>query len=228
MSPDSTDSSLVGLPSSTRGRSATHDQYTHKILAELESGNRVSQRSLSRDLGIALGLTNLLIRRLVHKGWVRVVRVRPNRVRYLLTPAGLTEKARMSQQALQNSVRFYAEARDRIRERFARLSAEWPDGAGTPESSRDGEKRIVFFGAGEVAEIGYVCLQGNDLRLVGVVDDHATRFFDVPVHTRRALRPGWIDRRPFGRLVIMSFEETERIKAQLAKAGFGSEDVFWL
>jgi len=26
----------------------------------------------------------------------------------------------------------------------------------------------------------------------------------------------------------MSFEETERIKAQLAKAGFGSEDVFWL
>jgi DNA-binding MarR family transcriptional regulator len=50
-----------------------------------------SQRSLSRDMGIALGLTNLIIRRLVHKGWVRIIRIKPNRVRYLLTPAGIAE-----------------------------------------------------------------------------------------------------------------------------------------
>ena len=42
-------------------------------------------------MGIALGLTNLIIRRLVHKGWVRIIRIKPNRVRYLLTPAGMAE-----------------------------------------------------------------------------------------------------------------------------------------
>jgi len=36
---------------------------------------------------------------------------------------GRAKKARMSRQVLQNNVRFYAEARDRIAERFAQLSA---------------------------------------------------------------------------------------------------------
>jgi len=101
----------------------SHDQHAHRILTELESDGRASQRSLSRNLGIALGLTNLLVRKLVRKGWVRVIHLKPNRVRYLLTPAGIAEKARMSRQVLQNNVRFYAEARDRIAERFAQLSA---------------------------------------------------------------------------------------------------------
>jgi DNA-binding MarR family transcriptional regulator len=69
----------------------SHDQFTHRILTEIEADNRLSQRSLSRDLGIALGLTNLIIRRLVRKGWVRIIRIKPNRVRYLLTPAGIAE-----------------------------------------------------------------------------------------------------------------------------------------
>jgi len=69
----------------------SHDQFTHRILTEIEADNRLSQRSLSRDLGIALGLTNLLVRRFVRKGWVRIIRIKPNRVRYLLTPAGIAE-----------------------------------------------------------------------------------------------------------------------------------------
>ena len=44
-----------------------------------------------RDMGIALGLINLLVRRLVRKGWVRIIRIKPNRVRYLLTPVGIAE-----------------------------------------------------------------------------------------------------------------------------------------
>ena len=84
----------------------SHDQYTHRISTEIEADNRVSQRSLSRDMGIALGLTNLLVRHIVRKGWVRIIRMKSNRVRYLFTPAGITEKARMSRLALQNSIQF--------------------------------------------------------------------------------------------------------------------------
>ena len=36
---------------------------------------------------------------------------------------GRAKKARVSRQVLQNNVRFYAETRDRIAERFAQLSA---------------------------------------------------------------------------------------------------------
>src|SRR4029078_13053176 len=98
------------------------------------------------------------------------------RVRYLLTPAGIAAKARLTREYLESSLTFYAEARERIRERFAELSAEL--GAAGPT------KRIVFLGAGEVAEIGYVSLQETDLELVGVIDSTRTKHvFGPPVQT---------------------------------------------
>lgn len=202
----------------------SHEQHTHRILTELETGNGVSQRSLSRNLGIALGLTNLLIRRLVRKGWIRMVHIRPNRVSYLLTPAGIAEKARMTRAYFNNSVRFYAEARDRIRQQFTNLSAAWPFNG---EDGAD-EKRVVFFGAGEVAEIGYVCLQDTDLRLVAVVDDEVKKFFDVPVYERRQLKPGEVGGQPYGCLVVMSFADVEKIRKRLEKRGLPPERVFWI
>jgi DNA-binding MarR family transcriptional regulator len=206
----------------------SHDQYTHFILTEIETGNRLSQRSLSRDMGIALGLTNLLVRRLVRKGWVRIIRIKPNRVRYLLTPTGIAEKARMSRLALQNSIRFYVDARDRIRERFVALSSELPgDGHGIDGSP--GAKRIVFYGAGEVAEVGYICLQGTGLQLVGVVDGQGReRFFDVPVYDRALLHATDINGSPFGRLVVMSFAETDKIRTQLKALAIPPDRIFWI
>ncbi len=199
----------------------SHDEYTHRILSQLENGDGVSQRTLSRSLGIALGLTNLLVRKLVHRGFIRIIHVKPNRVRYLLTPAGIAEKARMSREILEHNVRFYKQARDRIRESFEQLSAEC-DGA-APHG-----KRIVFFGGGEVAEIGYICLQGTDLQLVGVVDDERVGFFGVPVHPA-----GWLEgqvrtEEAFDRLVVMSFGEAEPVRARLDAAGVPPDRVFWI
>jgi DNA-binding MarR family transcriptional regulator len=202
----------------------SHEHHTHRILTELEAGNGVSQRSLSRDLGIALGLTNLLIRRLARKGWIRVVHLKPNRVSYLLTPAGIAEKARMTRAYFHNSVRFYAEARDRIRQQFSNLSNGWAfDGE---SSSR--EKRVVFFGGGEVAEIAYICLQDTDLRLVGVVDNTCKRFFDVPVYTRRQLRPDTVGGAAYDCVVVMSFADDAKIRRRLEKCGLPPERVIWI
>lgn len=206
----------------------SHDQYTHQILTEIEAGKLVSQRSLSRNLGIALGLTNLLVRRLVRKGWVRIIQIKRNRVLYLLTPAGVAEKALMSRAALRNSIQFYAQARDRIREQFAVLSAELSrDGRG-PDGLLTG-KRIVFYGSGEVAEVGYICLQGTDLQLVGVVDDQGRkRFFDVPVYDPSRLQATDIAGRQYNKLVVMSFGDTSKIRAQLEALTILADRVFWI
>ena len=69
--------------------STRYDRYSLRILDVVAADRAVTQRSLARDLGIALGLTNLLIKRLVRKGWMRVTHISPNRVRYLITPAGI-------------------------------------------------------------------------------------------------------------------------------------------
>ena len=43
------------------------------LLNELEQNPAVTQRSLSRKLGVALGLTNLYLKRLARKGYIDLV-----------------------------------------------------------------------------------------------------------------------------------------------------------
>jgi DNA-binding MarR family transcriptional regulator len=204
---------------------SSHDQHTHKLLAAIEADQHLSQRSLARSLGIALGLTNLILRRLVRKGWVRMVHIKPNRVRYLLTPTGIAEKARMSRDSLQYSVRFYTDARNRIREQFAKLDSTGKRDGG----ASSGGCRIVFFGAGEVAEIGYVCLQETELQLIGVIGDKGRpRFFNVPICPLTQLRGQQLGGEPFDWLLVMSFDDRERTAAMLTAADVPPERVHWL
>lgn len=204
----------------------SRDDYARRLLAEIEAGRGASQRSLARSAGIALGLTNLVLRNLVRKGWVRITRVRPNRVRYLITPAGIAEKARMSRAYFAYTTRFYAETRARVRERFAALSHAWP----ADRSRAPAVKRIAFYGASDVSEIGYVCLQETDLQMTAVFDGDATRrFFGMPVLPTTALaNPAERDR--FDMLVVMAFDADEltQARAYLADVAFPADRVFWI
>ncbi len=207
----------------------TRDLYTREILDRIEQREGVTQRQIAGDLEIALGLTNLLIKRVVSKGWVKVVNVKPNRFAYLITPAGIREKTRITREYLNNTVRLYTETRERLRSSLSGLSCSWSD-ADIEAAGGVPEKRIVFYGAGEVAEIGYISLQGLDLELVGVVDDRkgGRQFFNHPVHTAAALKRNELDGERFGRLVVMSFRKAGQIRAHLHALKFPDDRVFWL
>lgn len=199
------------------------ERYIHRIFAEIESGQHLSQRSLARQLGIALGLTNFLVRSLVRKGWVKAVKIRPNQVRYLLTPRGMVKKARLSRQHLRNSIKFYAETRDRIRSSFTRLSSEWPQHSETAIV-----KRIMFYGTGDVAEIGYVCLQETDLQLMGAIDDCGRRkFFGLPLHPQEQCTTPFTAI-PFDKIVVLSFGERHVIQRRLDAMGVEPDRIFWV
>ncbi len=202
----------------------SYDRHTEHILDEIGAGRPVSQRSLSRDLGIALGLTNLLMRRFIRKGWVRATAIRPNRMRYFLTPAGFAEKARISGVALQNSVAFYRQVRQRLSHSLTQLVENWPLTSGRAD------RRIFFYGTGEVAEIAYICLQEAPLTLVGVIDDEFRRpdFFGVAVHPLADLSVALLDHLGAERLVVMTFTETDRVREALDAIGFPMERVFWV
>ena len=171
---------------STPLHASAHEHHSRLILGAFEADHSVSQRSLAKDLGIALGLTNLLVKRLVVKGLVRVIQIKPNRVRYLITPAGIAEKTRMSRAYFDSSVQFYRQTRDRIQRSFppsrqlgGRANAERPSHCVPPA----------------VAEIGYICLIGAVLHLVSVVDAPGPTFFEAPFALLNARRAA-LNRRP--------------------------------
>ncbi len=55
-----------------------------------------NQRDLSRQMNLSLGMTNMLIRRLITKGYLRIQQLNKKKVEYLLTPRGFSEKMRKS------------------------------------------------------------------------------------------------------------------------------------
>ena len=55
-----------------------------------------NQRDLSKQLAISLGMTNLLVRRLIAKGYIRIRQLNQKKTQYILTPKGFTEKYQKS------------------------------------------------------------------------------------------------------------------------------------
>ena len=140
------------------------------LLSEITGEEPLSQRELSRRLGIAVGLVNSYLKNLVAKGYVRVKDFPRNRYAYLLTPQGLAEKSRLAYQHLSYFTSLYTVARQDYRDLFRRL-----EGAGVRE--------VAFCGVDEVAEVAFLSLQETDLKLVAVMDDTRAgdTFFRVPV-----------------------------------------------
>lgn len=138
-----------------------------QLLSEISGEEPLSQRELSRRLGIAVGLVNSYLKNLVSKGFVRVKNFPSNRYAYLLTPQGIAEKSRLAYQHLSYFTNLYTIARQDYRDLFHRLEAS-------------GVREVVFCGVDEVAEIAYLSLQETGLKLVGVVDDEGVGnvFFD--------------------------------------------------
>jgi len=75
-----------------------------QLLKLIERSPGLSQRELSRELGVSLGKTHYLLRALVEKGWVKANNFRRNDNKlayaYLLTPMGVREKLRMTRDYL--------------------------------------------------------------------------------------------------------------------------------
>ena len=86
-----------------------------KLLEAVDADSRVTQRGLSMQLGIALGLTNIYLKRLVRKGYVKCVNVQSNRITYLLTPTGIAEKLRLTYEFMDYSLHLYGEVRQHLR-----------------------------------------------------------------------------------------------------------------
>ena len=55
-----------------------------------------NQRDLSRRMNLSLGMINLLIKRLVEKGYIRIKQLNKRKMQYILTPKGFSEKMRKS------------------------------------------------------------------------------------------------------------------------------------
>lgn len=169
-----------------------------QLLSEVEKDGNVTQRTLAKSLGVALGLTNLYIKRLARRGYIKITTIPKNRIKYLLTPRGVAEKSRLTYQYMQYSLFYYRDVRQRLRQV---LSA----------TSLGGSKKLVIYGTGELAELAYLTVRETDWTLVGFVDGKLDQtFLSCPLVPIEALS-NW----EFDAILIADIEDTEKIRERI-------------
>ena len=139
-----------------------------RLLEAVHEDGRVTQRGLASKLGMALGLANIYLKRMVHKGFIKVVNVQPNRITYLVTPRGIAEKARLTYEFMDYSLHLYGEVRQHLREALRDCAAAGQSAA--------------IYGSGEAAELAYLSIKESGLELVAVFDETGGgNFLGMPV-----------------------------------------------
>ncbi len=188
-----------------------HNQRDLLLLNELDRDGGATQRILATKLGVALGMTNLYLKRLARKGYIKVTTTPRSRIRYLLTPQGLTEKSRLTYLYMQYSLSYYRDMRTRLKEMMS-----------TFNGTRG--QRVVIYGTTELAELAYLSLREMNIDCVGFIDESSREsFLSCPVSSPERIA-GW----QFDRVLIADLEHAAACEEQLVRSGMPREKVLRL
>lgn len=192
----------VPQPHGRRGTMELENRRNLQALEAIAEDAHITQRTLAGKLGMALGLTNIYLRRLVRKGYVKCVNVQSNRLRYLLTPTGIAEKTRLTYEFMEYSLSLYGQVRQHLRTVLQR-------------AVRENRKRVAVYGTGEAAELAYLSIAELGLELVAVFDGaNAPRFLGhavTPIEEHQNVA--------FDILLVATLEHSEQFVARLIELG---------
>ena len=181
------------------------------LLSELDRNGGATQRTLATKLGVALGLTNLYLKRLARKGYIKVTTIPRSRIRYLLTPQGFTEKSRLTYLHMQYSLSQYRDMRTRLKEMMSTFD------------STHGQ-RVVIYGTAELAELAYLSLREMNIDCVGFIDESSREsFLSCPVSSPERIA-GW----HFDQVLITDLDRAAAVEEQLVQSGVPREKVLRL
>ncbi len=125
------------------------------LLEQIEQNPDATQASLADNMGVAVGTINWHLKRLVNKGYVKVKRAERKKLRYIITPEGISLRARLTIDYIQNQFSLYRSTRQKVHSLLTQVRAE-------------GDARVQLIGEGDVADVcRLTCLEQS----VPIVDD---------------------------------------------------------
>ena len=146
------------MPTNNGFLKPTEDLRNLQLLEEISRDSGASQRKLSERLGVALGVTNACLKKMANKGYIKIKGINHKRISYFLTPDGFSEKARLTYHFLEYTVHYYIDLKKNLAEKLDSIS-------------KQGVKRAVFYGAGDVMEVAFVISHEVNIEILGIIDD---------------------------------------------------------
>jgi DNA-binding MarR family transcriptional regulator len=133
------------------------------LLENIESNPDVTQASLATQLGVAVGTVNWHIKRLIEKGYVKIKRARRKKLRYIITPEGIAQRALLTVDYIEQQFLLYRNTRQHVRAYLQQVKAA-------------GYESISIRGEGDVADICRLsCLEQG----VGLTTDNNAPMLEI-------------------------------------------------
>ena len=118
-----------------------------RIIEEISQDKNLTQRKISHKLGLSLGMTNIILKRLASKGYIKVKGLNRRKVQYILTPKGFAEKTKKSYRYFLKTIHSLQEMKKKIQRL---ILMEY----------KKGKTHFVILGEGELADIVELSLKG--------------------------------------------------------------------
>lgn len=115
-------------------------QSEYQILTHLQDNEKTSQRNISQRTGLSLGAVNILIKKMVRKGLIKVEKLNSRTMRYILTPQGIKEKTRLTYQFIRSSYHQILNITNAVEELI------------TEEQSKNSTNNVVLYGPADEVE----------------------------------------------------------------------------
>ncbi len=90
-------------------------QHEYDLLNEIGQNPMVTQAGLSHRLDIAVGSVNWYIKRLIHRGWIKVSHLDRTRLKYDLTPEGMSVFTHRAMLYARDSLKVYGSFRQKAK-----------------------------------------------------------------------------------------------------------------
>lgn len=131
-------------------------------LLEIKKNPSTTQRLLSRNLHISLGLTNAIIKNLILRGWLKAKKDTGRKLLYIITPKGMANVSRLMYSRFQETLHYYHYTKDLLTAYLMKLYQQ-------------GEKTINIYGTGQLAEITYYAGISTPLKLNAIITDDPSK-----------------------------------------------------
>ena len=125
-----------------------------KLFEQISKTKNHSQRSLSKNMNVALGLANSTLKKFLKKGLLKLSQAPLRRYSYYITPKGFVEKTKLVSDFIVSSLGFYKEAKTEYEKLL--LSSN--------------KKKIILVGVSDLTDIAVLVSKIHNIKISFIYD----------------------------------------------------------
>jgi len=186
------------------------------ILDLIDRNKKITQRKISKEISVSVSMVNQYLESYTEEGFLSKEYKSSKTVKYFLTDKGKERKRVLNIGYLSAAQKIYTQAKEEILEFLKSVSNK-------------GFKKLIFYGAGEVAEIFLQTINDNNklnIDVVGVIDDDLLKQ-DKKICGFKIESSSILNNKKHDGVLVSSYTNNETIHNKLFELKYPKEKIIY-